>query len=521
MMAPMRVLSARAIARAIAATIVALPMLSACSSIPETPARPGSEEPGWPEFARTWAETNKFIQLRRFEEVWPRLNELMRSPTFGKIPVPERHDLVSAAVRLGRSQGDFRHTYPFCVAATQMPDANFPDWHRRYDVALRLYDSQEAINALTTLAQRWPESASRYEKLYIQHLALGEGKWRTDDASRLKLLQALYAAKYTINFGTEPSVLWQELTRLLADAGRMDAAAEVAGRITYPHSLLALRVDNRFAAIVAAHPERFDIEPAIDRELALWRDIVAHTPTKLDPLTLLAGYAVDSGRYDEALSVTDGALANLKAHHWSPKTYDDFNRQMHWLRAARANALIGLGRWEEGERELDQAASLPEDGGQNVSDAINLAIYEVRRGRPEDAMKALGRLARAEETSEYGTMTVYSVLHAVAIERNDDRAAHAALDYMREHQSDALDLYQNALLFADEQDEAAALIVRRLADPALRIDALLQLQEYREPPHPPIEQRLRDEWRALRERADVRAAVAKVGRIEQVPMPQL
>ncbi len=67
-------------------------------------------------------------------------------------------------------------------------------------------------------------------------------------------------------------------------------------------------------------------------------------------------------------------------------------------------------------------------------------------------------------------------------------------------------------------DEAAAGLIAQLQDPMDRSDALLELQDTRDAPPLPEEVLLTARWKQLKQRADVQAAVRRVGRIESYPL---
>ncbi|HEV7715994.1 MAG TPA: hypothetical protein VGO53_10380, partial [Steroidobacteraceae bacterium] len=337
---------------------------------------------------------------------------------------------------------------------------------------------------------------------------------------RMRLLEVLYGNNWKVELGAEPSALWREYVRLLIARGDTPKAQEVLRRVTDQRDVLALRVDNRFEALVRADPTWFEVSAAVDRGIAEWQAIAPRFPTKLEPTVELAYRYMDCGRFADALSLTDAAIARVASSGNPKEVYEDLDDMMNWIRDIRADALQKLGRWSEAEPELRRAAALPEAGQPNVSNAINLAFFYVNFSRTDEALKALGpRLASGTGLDPDAAMQVRYLLHAIAVTRKNSKAARESRDYMREHQSDALSIFQEALLVANNMDEAASLAVRRLESPQLRGDMLMEIQEYREPALSPLEKRVRDGWRQLRKRPDVRAAVAKVGRIEQFPLP--
>jgi hypothetical protein len=78
----------------------------------------------------------------------------------------------------------------------------------------------------------------------------------------------------------------------------------------------------------------------------------------------------------------------------------------------------------------------------------------------------------------------------------------------------------HALLCANNMDEAAALMIRRLGNPKQRETALVALQPYHQlaTRHMAMEALELQRLAQVRDRPDVRAAVGAVGRIEPTPI---
>jgi hypothetical protein len=74
------------------------------------------------------------------------------------------------------------------------------------------------------------------------------------------------------------------------------------------------------------------------------------------------------------------------------------------------------------------------------------------------------------------------------------------------------------LLEEGDLDGAAAVLIEQLRSPLERSDALASLQDMRVYPSLPAERVADERWRELKQRADVRAAINRVGRIERYPL---
>lgn len=80
------------------------------------------------------------------------------------------------------------------------------------------------------------------------------------------------------------------------------------------------------------------------------------------------------------------------------------------------------------------------------------------------------------KAGRYGDMQADAQKFDAALQRNDSVQIKTTLGFLREHQKDALGTYQSALTNADRQDEAAKLLIARLADPRQSSAALIAVQ---------------------------------------------
>jgi cytosine/adenosine deaminase-related metal-dependent hydrolase len=105
------------------------------------------------------------------------------------------------------------------------------------------------------------------------------------------------------------------------------------------------------------------------------------------------------------------------------------------------------------------------------------------------------------------------------VAKHDEIIVRNSLAYLKEHQKDGLTTFQKGLVWANEMDEAANLLIERLRDPRLRADALPEIQRYSGPPVPRFAKKFRIRWEKIVARDDVQAEIHRVGRIERVPVP--
>jgi len=447
------------------------------------------------------------------------LQERMARPEFRRIPTYQQYVWLHLAGLLAMQLNDADVAHSVAVQSTLMPSATEEDWLVRfYSAAVKDY-RQDAVDSLTQIAQRWPEALAKYDDRYLASFIAKVVRSPAPQTAQ-PLLEALFDAKWKMEGGLEPSYFWGQLARMLLEQKKPERAKEVVARITAPRELLAMRVDKRFDALVQADPKRFDVVAAVDRELQTLQQLSDASPRVLLLKAERVMAFVEAGRYSRAIAAADEVLAANATAEVAAGHFDDGNEQFNWILDYRAQALQGLGKWTEAEQYMKTAAARPEQGRPNVSNTINLAFLYASLGRSQDAVTTLGDLAKpVDNASEYGKMQVQLVLLRAAVAKKDAAAAGTALEALRGMQSTSPETFQQALLDANQLDEAATLLISRLKDPLLRSAALVEVQEYKMPAPSPANQLTYARWGTLRARKDVREAVAAVGRIEKFPLP--
>jgi hypothetical protein len=182
----------------------------------------------------------------------------------------------------------------------------------------------------------------------------------------------------------------------------------------------------------------------------------------------------------------------------------------------RADVLAALGREDEAVKQQQEAATLPEDGSSNTSQAINLAGQLNAQGHPKDA---LALLEKVTSMSAYGRMA-FEETRACAYAQLDDKTKYdESMAYLNAHKADGPMLPMEAALCAKDLDGTAKAEIALLADPDTRLDILLWLQKFVGPNASEAAQNDDDSiWGKVQKRADVQAAVEKVGRVMRFPI---
>jgi hypothetical protein len=105
----------------------------------------------------------------------------------------------------------------------------------------------------------------------------------------------------------------------------------------------------------------------------------------------------------------------------------------------------------------------------------------------------------------------------IQMQLGDPAAVESALLELRGLAQHRPEVMQRALAVAGRDDEAAALLLSRLRSPQLRADALLDLQDYGVLPRTARDGEWRARRLALRDRPEIRAVLAQVGKIGRFP----
>ncbi|MGA2398147.1 MAG: hypothetical protein ABSG30_08835 [Steroidobacteraceae bacterium] len=456
----------------------------------------------------------RLISKKQFDVGLPALTAVIDARSFVSLPSDDRYRALDAA---GRAEMGLQHwslAKGYMARAAAMPQATADDTLSLIAIDAQLHDQVAVAEVLTALARRWPEQLGEIDEDYLGNTLHTANRLPRDTA--LALLQALYAANFKLKWDIEPSDSWRELTLLLVEQRRLSEAVEVSARITDPQILVDMRADRRFDAVVAAHPERFDVEAAASRQI---RELQARDEDGANSLrvkTLLMAALMRRHHAAAALAIADEALTEISDTNYPERRYVDYLAEYGGLLSQRAFALLDLGLWDEAVAQLTAAAREFEHDRDNVGAAIDLAQVECDLARPGEARSVLDQLASG--LSPYGTMQLEGVRLDVASQEGDAAQVKRSLRYLREHRGDAALTYLSALIVVDQLDDAAQELRRQLADLNTRQEALGVVQTYALEPATPRDLEMRARWQSVLARQDVQAAIARVGRVESYDM---
>jgi tetratricopeptide (TPR) repeat protein len=454
----------------------------------------------------------------KFQDAADAIEEALTMPEFLTLEPSAQFRVFLLAAFADRGREDYLGAHEYMMLATGFPDANAEHWLMRAEYASWVDAWPDAALAVTTIARRWPEFIADADDKLISRIAFRANDDGKHKAEKIGLLKALFAANFVLEGGSQPDGLWRDLVLDALEHHNLRRAREILSRIQGARTLLLMRADRRFDALVKAEKRAFNIRRAVKRECKRLEKTAAANPRSLG-VRVQYGYALlEAGRFADLLQLTDEIVARVSAAHPDEAPYDDIDEQFNWIYNHKAESLRSLGRWDEALVVMEAARLQPEGGSINVSQAINLGWHYVDYGKPENALKALDGINWAHSLSPYGRMQLQYVRYRAYLQLANVQEADNVLAYLRQHRDDAEDTWQLAMLDAGDFDGAAALLIARLRDPEKRYEALGEVQEYLPLPRLPKQVEALARWEKLVTREDVAAVINEVGRREKAPM---
>lgn len=381
----------------------------------------------------------------------------------------------------------------------------------------KVHDQPEVtVDAFMTLVRISPDYVAGLEVRDIWEAINAAEKLENADDRKFEMHQALLRIGFSSPPPAHDGYLRLEHARLLLARGDVATARARLAGVSDLGILAQLRVDRQFDALRGdkAYEAGLDLEAAAERNIAESRKLMEQRPDQVELVEDYVSALSAAGRPEEALAAADAAIAK---HAADPAAFKDADDKLRWLLNRRGYILYDLGRIAEARAVMAEAAGLTEHGDPNVSNIINYTLMLVDEGAAKEAAELLPKIGKA---SPYGQGWIEAARACIGAQLGDAAMQKAGLDWLREHEQDNRSAASRALLCTNSLDESAALFVRRLNDPDARGDALMALQDqdYSHARYLPVLRLLVERLRAVRERPEVQAAVAAVGRIEKIPV---
>lgn len=440
------------------------------------------------------------------------LGNVRADARFDDQPQDFRHAVLVLAgyVEMREDQGESARS--LLSAAAQLQDTDPDVWYWLSWVEADLGQHDDAARSLARLFRKWPDLGDNLQDDHLWRLV------READASsdaRTELLQAIFDSGWKREALGGISHLHYELALVRARQGDVAALRRIVPTVTWPTDIVRMRSDRRFDGAVDGDNPAFDPEAAAGRLVTALQAQVRRHPGRLDIVVELQTALIVAGRFQEVITLAEDVQSAIAAAPADKPAYTDLD-QLPWISNRHATALEGLGRVDESLARLEAASQLEENGVPNVSQALNLAHLYASLDRPDDALAAAARAGA--DMSDFGHMVKASTQQRAYLLKGDTEAAAKALAYLREHRSVSEPIYLEALVEAGDLDAAAAVVAALLSSQDERAEMLFKLQEFKQLPPLPGYARTEANWKALAARADVQAAVARVGRIVRVPL---
>lgn len=431
-------------------------------------------------------------------------------------PVSGRAALLGKIANCGFSLGKYDIAFRYADRAAELDPED--EWLQ----TLRMYYGTDhgrpeaSLDALQVLSRIEPSRVRELDLRNVDELLRAARDASPDGDEALAAYEALDRAGYVVAPPNFDDFLRMGRGRLLLERGRVADAGAVLRGVVDASSIVEMRVDRAFDPLRAdpAFVRQVDIAAAVRKDLERSRGAMQADPKSMEAVYLYAGVLDLAMRDADGLELVEEVLARDRA---DPAAFHDADEYRNWINNKRANFLYSIGRADEGREALVRAAGLQEHGTTNVSNIINLGGYLIAEGRGAEAVALIPRIGRP---SPYGQAWIESMRSCAGVQLKDEKLRLAGLEYLRSHEADNPAALSRALICSNDLDAAAALMIRRLSDRELRTSALLDLQIT--PPSRldafPFHRAMSARFDALRDRADVRDAVAKVGRIERLPV---
>lgn len=454
------------------------------------------------------------LQRQEYAEAGVAMDALVRARAFKDYPAELQRAVHVVRVSIELELGRLPEALTAAKAATAIEGAGVPEWSVRLEVATAVEDWADMGQSLVALSGFGLEAIENLDENFIvRHVAHSVPKSGGGAELQARVIDALFQT----GWDPESSRLWQIRALQLAEQGDRARIAAYLRRIDQSSSRLAVSVDRRLDDYRTVVPEAFDVDAALATELETARLAASAEPGTLEDGYLYAYALMTLGRFEEGLVAVNAAIAKAEAQAAKPGAPAISSDDLIWALDTRSRILVFMGRHEEAVADLRRASRRPEGGTMNVSHAINLGALYNRIDRPADALEAV--IDIVDGTASPFGMVQAALVRAcayAALGRQADLKATEA--WIMAHAADDPDAVVQVAACTDNQSAAANDLIARLDDPVRRADALLAVQDYLPSPAPTAhDARVILFAQALRNRADVRAAIDRAGYVRSWP----
>lgn len=457
------------------------------------------------------------FDARDWELVRSEGDALMAHPVWGNLR-PEFQARVQTQIAIAYSVEDADRALELYADAE--PNSEYPAgiYYMRSLLLADLERWADAARDLQLLSTTNPEAFGSLEIRFLWDVVNGLEEIG-DEAAEHSMIETIVDHYVSDDPFISADFFRLELARHYADEGQARRALLMAREIDLADAIAEFQFDGTFEALwsLPDFDRVADVSAALDREIATLEALLEAHPNSLHGAQNYIRALSKAGRHADADAYARSLQQRLQT---SPDLFLDAADYENWFLNEWAYVAFALGDWQTGEARMREAAALSEGGGQNVSQMINLASAQIRRGGFEDALATLADF-QPENASEFGQRFVWSIRACALFSLGRDGEAEGYLEQLEDGWDTNVAALQQVYLCNGDENASAEFFIRRLEDDRWRPGALEAVQGMRQmfpcdvyPDH--------CEWRErltrMHARPDVREAVARHGRIVDLPI---
>lgn len=409
----------------------------------------------------------------------------------------------------------FNEAHKAFQRATQYPDATEEAWVARFETALDTNDYADADVTFAKLRESFRDFVDNLSGDFVFRFERGLLTLPKSEERQFAFEDYLYEDGW-LNGGTTMFIdtIRFHYAMHLMDKGNKERAAHILDKITSPHIIAVLKADKRFDAVLASNSDKFDVDAALKEKVEQSAAMQFKSLLPLCACEIYSSALYEAGRFDDSVKTIDKALRLIAPLMASVREADpSYDEHYTNLLFQRALSLFALGRTDEA---VGVASGLQWENccGQNSDMPAVMGQFLVWMGKGQEANEYLASFPR-NYLAPQDVADTESLQVCAQIESHQTSGIQYELSELRKAVYEPGAAIQGYLC-ADRLDDAANFVIAELADPQLRALALDQLQIYSPAAvQTEMQKSLQAKFAALRERPDVLAAVAKIGRINR------
>lgn len=259
--------------------------------------------------------------------------------------------------------------------------------------------------------------------------------------------------------------------RKLIAAGKRDEARTLLADLQGYNAMIEVAFD---PALLALRGKPVDFRAVVEADLKRHRAMIERYPKSLAAINAVARDLNMLGRSDEAIVLLKATVTRAAV----PDTFDDDQVRLRWTWDALADAYTTAGKYDETIDAYNHSVQGQVGTLLNVDQAINLAGRQYGFGHAAEAIATLDRMGEKPDLSPYGAMLVRKIRGCANAVLGRLDKARAELAEALVHERDAPPVITELELCVGDENAAAASLVRRLANPESRREAMLAVADY-------------------------------------------